>query len=214
MVRTGPRPAPPHLRFRKVASTEETQTSTASIQDPAELNPTSEPSPLKSTADSLRAMTDCAREPLPTTAQTVADGCKTHSTNDSSPTTTETVLRRRKTNSSMTVAVIATETTASTVSTARCASDSDGGVELPLHPDTTNARGIVFGGQVDDNQDTKPEDGPELGAPNTSHDSLQPTTDSVTQDKPESDAASVANEGGDSEPLLSVLDSLDCCNQS
>lgn len=218
MVRTGPRPAPPHRRFLKAASTEETKTRSGNIQNPAEPSTISESSPLQTTADSLPAMTDCAKNPSPATQNTVADHCKTASTGDPSPTTTtETVLRRRKSNSSkksLTVAVIATGAEACPVSTTRCSSDSDGGVELPPHLDTTNARGIVFGGQVDDTQEDNHNGGPELDADSTGRDSSEPRTNSVTQDNPEPDIARITNEGCDSEPLLSVLDSLDCCNQS
>jgi hypothetical protein len=43
--------------------------------------------------------------------------------------------------------------------------DSDGGVELPKHMDTSNSHGIVFGGQVDsDSEDSLP-DGPEPETP-------------------------------------------------
>lgn len=204
MVRTGPRPAPPHLRFRKAASAEETKTDSNSIQDLAEPNTTSESSPLQPTADSLPVMTECAKDPSPTTTQTVADHSKTNSTKDPSPATTETALRRRKTNSSkdsLSVAVLAAGAAECPVSTPR-SSDSDGGVELPPHLDTTSARGIVFGGEVDDNQ---------VNGPDGSSGSKVP---SATQDNPEPDAASATNGGSDSEPLLSVLDSLDCCNQS
>jgi hypothetical protein len=43
--------------------------------------------------------------------------------------------------------------------------DSDGGVELPKHMDTTNSHGIVFGGQIDsqsgDGHSDSPGSGPE-----------------------------------------------------
>ena len=171
---------PPHLRFSKTTSTQETKTDTGSIKEPATPNTTSDTSPLQTTAGGLHAMNECAKVPSPSA---VAANAKTSSSlaADTAPIQP----KDRPAKDDLSIRVNATAATTCSVPTTRYSSDSDGGVELPPHIDTANARGIVFGGQVDDDH------------------------------RPEADAADATNqvtpEGSDSDPLVSALD---CCNSS
>jgi len=171
---------PPHLRFPKTTSTQETKTDTGSIKDPAMSNTTSDTSPLQTAAGSLHPMNECANVPSPSA---MTDSAKTPSPLDANTAPNQPKDRSGKDN--LSIPANATAATTCAIPPARYSSDSDGGVELPPHIDTANARGIVFGGEVDDDN------------------------------RPEADAADATNqvtpEGSDSDPLVSALD---CCNSS
>lgn len=181
---------PPHLRFLKTTSTQETKTDTGSIKDPAMPNTTSDTSSLQTTAGDLHAMTECAKDPQPSTM--------TDSAKSSSPLVADTAPiqpKNRSAKDDLSIPVNATAATTCAVPPARYSSDSDGGVELPPHIDTANARGIVFGGEVDDDKGDNFNNRPGADAA----DALLEATNQVTPGS------------CDSDPLASALD---CCNSS
>lgn len=173
MVRSGPRPAP-HHRARKAAGNQKTKAESGSNQDPAERNTGTQPKLLHAATHDVPDVTERAKDSSTLTTNKVLDQSKTGPAKDSST-------------SSNAIA----EGAACAAIISGNSSDSDGGVQLPPHMDTSNARGIVFGSHADsdagDNHTASPE---------------PQTIEGVNQ---------VTDGGSDSDPLVWVLD---CCGQS
>ena len=103
-------------------------------------NTTSDTSPLQTAAGSLHPMNECANVPSPSA---MTDSAKTPSPLDANTAPNQPKDRSGKDN--LSIPANATAATTCAIPPARYSSDSDGGVELPPHIDTANARGIVFG---------------------------------------------------------------------
>jgi hypothetical protein len=133
----GPPPAGPH-RALQMAKAQEMKSGSVSIQSPLSATKLTNCS-LQDSADEPVAATRSAQPPLTLAAETSSNQAKDTSI----------------------IPILVTEAAPCANSAPTDYPDSDGGVELPKHMDTTNSHGIVFGGQVDsDSEDSLP-DGPD-----------------------------------------------------